>query len=135
MPPQVKVKVQVHRTSVANDKFHCPIADSLRLSDPDILMPYVDRDVISFSRRSTNLRLSYLPPLKVKAYIDDCDALDKPMPGPFVLTLSDDDLISKVPRRKAVNPGRVKQGAKKSGKPRKPLGQTARFRGSIRDLT
>jgi len=126
MAPPVTIRVDLTEDHVPNDKRHCPIADALRLSDADILIPVVDRDYINFSRRSSGMRLRYMTPQNAKAYVD---ALDKgETPEPIILKLTDKNLLWEKPRREAVNPDRV---TRVPGQPIKPLGETKRYRVSI----
>ena len=132
MPPPVRVKIQLRGYHQPNDDRQCPIADALRLSDEDIINVVVRRDLITFSRRSNDSRMGYYSPRNAKKYIDDCDDQDPQVtPKDFTLNLTDAELAWIKPRRKAKNPDRViKKPTTK--KPRKPLGESPRYRASIR---
>ena len=96
MSPTVRVKVEVQLDDQPLNRGHCPIANALRRHDPDILSPRVDRDRISFSRRSTGDRYTYQAPRAAKTFIDTLD--EGETPAPLVLTLADKDLLAVRPR-------------------------------------
>ncbi len=97
MSPTVRVKVELNLDDQPLNRGHCPIANTLRRADPDILSPRVDRDRISFSRRSTNTRYTYTAPRNAKAFIDAID--NGETPAAFLLHLTDRDLINEHERR------------------------------------
>lgn len=75
-----------------NNENNCPIAFNVGLSDDDILRPRANEKTIRFSRRSTGLRYIFATPEEAVAFIAATDA--KETPTPFVLKLTDKELLS-----------------------------------------
>jgi hypothetical protein len=116
-PIMVKVTVTLDLHDEIANKFRCPIANSIKESDSDILNVTVDRTHISYRRRSTGpLRYVHATPVEAQQFIDEIDALAKKrsvseddLPQPFVLILRRNSLVATTlppkrdPKAKAVS--------------------------------
>lgn len=93
MPKPIKVKVSMTQYDLANVKNKCPIANTLKLSDEDILSPKVDREVIIFSRRSDDMRHWYETPTRAVKFIDAVDTFRQTGRRPRAFWLELDDSL------------------------------------------
>lgn len=91
-------------SAIPGNRLHCPIANAIILADPDILRPWVDENVIYFTRRSDNYRYRFVTPEEAVRFIREFDRFVEAPDGggrvrkmsayAFELILTSKDLIS-----------------------------------------
>jgi hypothetical protein len=120
-PEEISIRVTLHPNDEIANKKRCPIANSIKDSDLDILRVDVDERYIVFSRKSTDTRYTHWTPRKAKQFIHKLDVLAKKqqiskseLPKPFRLELDSNTLKSAVPRNH--NPVSQSRSVRKSNK-------------------
>jgi hypothetical protein len=116
MTPEVKIRIQSLDFSEPQNRNRCPIANALKLSDPDIQHPRVEARYIWLSRLSTDKRYKYTTPRKAVEFIRKIDTNGNTTISPFTLSLSDQNLVWVKPRRRDPE-GSIKAWAAKRSKP------------------